>query len=138
MPAVVESEIPRIEYVTQISWSTDDASIATVDSHGMLYGKKEGTVTIHASCTLTGGKSYSATCAVEVYPALDGDIKWKISGDTLTLEVGGGAGDMRGYPVTPPVMSDDIPYWEQCAEYSSVSKIIVSGGIISIGAAAFY
>lgn len=67
----------------KITWKSDDKTVATVNSKGMVTGKDEGEAYITAT---VGGKKYD--CYVVVYmPYLDTDSLDLEVGDTYTLEV---------------------------------------------------
>lgn len=50
-------------------WESDDPSIVEVDQDGVLRGKEHGDAIISVTATLSG-KSYTATCTVEVIPVV--------------------------------------------------------------------
>lgn len=55
--------LPDIAYNKNVTWSSSDTSIATVDSSGVITAKNEGIVTITAT---TEDGNYSAMCSVGV------------------------------------------------------------------------
>ena len=78
----------RIDGITEkkdVTWSSDDTDVATVDENGTVSGLSEGTVTVTA--TLPGG-SYAA-CTVEVKPdavVIDDHGERSIAtGETVTI-----------------------------------------------------
>lgn len=50
----------------QVVWTTDDASIATINNQGLVTGIKYGTTTVSATYTHTDSKIYKASCIVVV------------------------------------------------------------------------
>src|SRR6266496_3833718 len=67
-----------------ITWSSDSAAVATVNSSGLVTGLKAGTATIRAT---SEGKSSTATITVTLAPV----ASVTVSPSTVTLQVGGTA-----------------------------------------------
>ena len=63
-----------------VSWQSDDETVATVSSNGMVTGLKEGTVIITATCG-----NVSAICAVTVKPIPASNIEITSGNVTLTM-----------------------------------------------------
>ena len=63
-PIVTEIE-PENASVQDVTWTTSNPAIATVDAHGVVYGKATGAVLVTAT-TVEGG--YTASCVVNVVP----------------------------------------------------------------------
>lgn len=68
-----------------VSWSTSDPAVATVDSYGLVTGVQEGMATITVT-TEDGGKT--ATCAVTVMAKIIAVESVTIEPSSLELEVG--------------------------------------------------
>lgn len=49
-----------------ITWTSSDTNVATVDKYGHVYGCGKGTAEITATVTVEDGRSYSKTCEIEV------------------------------------------------------------------------
>ena len=71
-------------YQDQVTWSTSDASVATVDEHGVVTGIQGGTATITATSVDTndGGEHVTASCAVTVKSL--GDLSAKVNAQVVT------------------------------------------------------
>ena len=71
-------------YQDQVTWSTSDASVATVDEHGVVTGIQGGTATITATSVDTndGGEHATASCAVTVKSL--GDLSAKVNAQVVT------------------------------------------------------
>lgn len=67
-----------------MTWSTSDASVATVDEHGVVTGIQGGTATITATSVDTndGGEHVTASCAVTVKSL--GDLSAKVNAQVVT------------------------------------------------------
>ena len=71
-------------YQDQVTWSTSDASVATVDEHGVVTGIQGGTATITATSVDTndGWEHVTASCAVTVKSL--GDLSAKVNAQVVT------------------------------------------------------
>lgn len=69
--AIVRDEDGAVMAGQTVTWSTDDAGVATIDASGLATGVSTGTVTVTASA---GNASGEATLEVWVAPVVDGYV----------------------------------------------------------------
>ena len=103
-----------------VTWSSSDASVATVDANGNVKGVKAGTATITVT---TADGSKTATCAVtvkekpaETVPAESVTLDKK----ELTLKVGGSAETLRA-TVTPDNTTDELKWTVSNNEFVKIT-----------------
>jgi uncharacterized protein YjdB len=87
-----------------VTWTSSDSSIATVDSTGKVTAIKEGSVTITA--TTSDGSNKSATCTI--------NVKNPVSGNGL-LTVTMTDGQQRSYDLTMSQINDFITWYNNRA-----------------------
>ena len=109
-----------------VSWSTSDASIATVDTEGNVTAISVGEATITATC---GDKS--ATCKVTVYPILAESITLDKTELTLTI----GASEKLTATVLPEDVTDKTVTWS--TSDASIATVDNEGNVtaVSVGEA---
>ena len=109
-----------------VTWSTSDASIATVDNEGNVTAVAVGEATITATC---GDKT--ATCKVTVNPILAESITLDKTELTLTI----GASEKLTATVLPEDVSDKTVTWS--TSDASIATVDAEGNVkaISVGEA---
>ena len=109
-----------------VTWSTSDASIATVDAEGNVKATSVGEATITATC---GDKS--ATCKVTVNPILAESITLDKTELTLTI----GASEKLTPTVLPEDVTDKTVTWS--TSDASIATVDAEGNVkaISVGEA---
>lgn len=121
--------LPADATETNVTWSTSDATIATV-SEGVVTTKKAGTVTITATSEpgSDGTTTYSASCTITISdPIMVEEID--LGMDTMTLEIG----DVT--EIEPIVYPDEAALKELNWSSSSTSVATVSNGTVTALAA---
>ena len=111
-----------------VTWSTSDASIATVDAEGNVKATSVGEATITATC---GDKS--ATCKVTVNPILAESITLDKTELTLTI----GACEKLTATVLPEDVADKTVTWS--TSDAAIATVDTEGNVtaISVGEATF-
>ena len=61
-----EAHVLPVSYTDQVTWSSSDPSVATVDENGLVSGVSAGTVTITATSVATDESGQPATASAEV------------------------------------------------------------------------
>ena len=109
-----------------VTWSTSDASIATVDNEGKVTAVSIGVATITATC---GDKS--ATCKVTVNPILADSITLDKTELTLTI----GASEKLTATVLPEDVTDKTVTWS--TSDAAIATVDTEGNVtaISVGEA---
>lgn len=104
---------------TKITWTTSNSSIATVDSNGIVTGKKAGTVTVTAT---TPGGLYSASCKVNVVIPVTGV---KINADTVIVP----KGEKRSVTVSvlPSDATDQSVTWSTPSQTFPIIEVSPTG-----------
>lgn len=106
----------------QITWTSSDSSIATVDSNGKVTGVKEGTCTI----TAASADGLTATCSVTVSKGQSGEsISLNKSASNLTI----GNSDTLVATTTPSAVNVK---WS--SSNTSVATVDQNGKVTAIGA----
>lgn len=129
-----ESVMPLDATKKQVTWSTSDASIATVSSSGVVAGVGNGSVTITAT-SVNGGKK--ATCELTVFGAAVIPTNVMISGCVESLTVGETAS--LSATVSPVEATDKSVTWSSSnmaiATVSSAGVVTaVAAGSVTISA----
>ena len=107
----------------QLTWTSSNTTVATVNSSGLVTGKKDGEVTITCSYTVNGQKA-SADCTVRV-----SDLP-KVTGVTLeTSVVAVKAG--KTVQLTPTVSPTSVTVSQLGWTSADASIATVSGGTVS-------
>ena len=113
---------PENATIKDVSWSSDNTTVATVDANGKVTAKAAGTAKITATC---GDKSTACNVTVFLASGVFGNLSW-----TLTSE---GALNINGTGAMPE--SGAIPW----ASHSNTIKVaIIGNGLTSISPNAFH
>ncbi|MDO4739632.1 MAG: Ig-like domain-containing protein [Eubacteriales bacterium] len=114
----LSAEVKPVSAVGAFQWSSSDPSIASVDSYGLVIGRKAGTATI----TVTFGKA-TASCAVTVT-----DIADSISCSVSDLFIGVGQKYSASYVLTPAGCAERVT-WTTYPQSSSAASVSEEGVI---------
>ena len=120
----------------EITWTSSDKNVVTVDSNGWVKAEGAGTATITATTMKDKDKTpLTATCVVTVSNVVDSGkcgsrATWELSGEgKLSI---GGMGDMEDYPYGSTI-ANSAP-WAKYAE--KITEVYV-GGVEKIGNSSF-
>ena len=118
-----------------VSWSSDNSSVATVNSTGRVSAVSEGTATITASMYY-GGSTYKDTCKVTVTAAIKPSIE--LSTGSVSLNIG----DTTSLTATTTPSGETV-FWSssdnKIATVGSSGKVTaVSEGTVTITASLYY
>ena len=105
-----------------VTWSTSDASVATVDQNGEVYAVKAGTATITVT-TEDGGKT--ATCEVSVLASVSG-----VSLNKNRLELVEGSSETLHATITPSNAANKKVTWS--SSNSSVATVDDNGKVTAV------
>ena len=119
---LVANVLPEYASNKDVTWSSSDESIATVNSKGVVTGKKEGTVTI--SCTTVDG-GYIANCKVNVVISAQAVT---LNRETMTLQAG--YNYTLQATVTPETATNKLVTWSSSDE--RVVKVNANGTVSAI------
>ena len=125
---------PSTANITSVTWTSSDASVASVSSSGVVAGKIRGTATVTA--TAKDGSGVSASCDVEVK-----QLVTSVSLDKNSLSLNEGAVDVINATIKPSNANDQTLTWtssdESIAIVDGVGKIVAkSKGTATITASA--
>ena len=119
---LVAKVLPEYASNKDVTWSSSDESIATVNSKGVVTGKKEGTVAI--SCTTVDG-GYIANCNVNVVISAQAVT---LNRETMTLQAG--FNYTLQATVTPSTATNKLVTWTSSDE--RVVKVNSNGTVSAI------
>ena len=122
---------------TDVTWTTSDASVATIDDSGKVTGVKQGTVTITAATTTSEGKVLTATHEVTVTASTVSSINAYLffqnsptanpdSNETSEWLPSGGRGDLKMNVNIEGAVWSYNPSSEAYNCYNNVSNRVVS------------
>ncbi len=100
--------LPENATVRDVTWSSSDSSVASVDADGVVTGKKAGTAVITA-VTKDGGFAASCTVNVEVHVM-------SVAFNDETFTVREGQTDVLDYVIEPEDASDQSVSWSSSDE----------------------
>ena len=115
---------PTTATLGSVTWSSDDDTVATVSSAGLVTAVADGTATVTAAATLTVDsvdKAVSATCTVKVETASTATLALDKTSLALTV---GGTGTLTATPSAVSWTSDT----------TSVATVDTSGKVTAIAA----
>ena len=119
---LVAQVLPEYASNKEVTWSSSDESIATVNSKGVVTGKKEGVVAI--SCTTADG-GFVANCNVNVVISAQ---KVTLNRETMTLQAG--FNYTLQATVTPATATNKLVTWTSSDE--RVVKVNANGTVSAI------
>ncbi len=119
---LIAKVLPEYASNKDVTWSSSDESIATVNSKGVVTGKKEGTVAI--SCTTVDG-GYIANCNVNVVISAQAVT---LNRETMTLQAG--FNYTLQATVTPATATNKLVTWTSSDE--KVVKVNSNGTVSAI------
>ncbi len=120
--------LPEDATIKDVTWSSDDESVATVDATGKVTAVKAGEATITATATDGSGKTVSCTVTVKEPIILVSEIK--LDNESLSLEEG--ASKTITASVKPLNVTDKTITWKSSDE--SVATVDVTGKVTAVKA----
>lgn len=119
--ATLNATVNPLGYVSQeVTWSSSDATIASVDENGNITALKGGTATITA--TSKEDSTVKATCTVRVQVPVQG-----ITLDKTSLSLDAGSSATLTATINPPNATDKTVTWTS----SNVSVASVKNGVVT-------
>ncbi|MBO6193301.1 MAG: Ig-like domain-containing protein [Clostridiales bacterium] len=114
--------VPEGAVYGDLTWTSSDENIVTVDSNGVVTPVGLGTASISVSAEYEGHTAYSNACTVNVYERVDGVT---VSPDTLSLTVGGESESLT-VTIDPPLESYTIEWSSSDESVATVDDGVVS------------
>lgn len=93
--------VPATAYDTSVTWSSDRADIAAVDSNGTVTANRAGNAVI--TCLANDGSGVKAVCRVSVVPVVPENLQASVTYDSVRLTWGAvqGVGGYEIYRLNP-------------------------------------
>lgn len=116
---------PKTTSIKKVTWKSEDTSIATVESNGLVRGIAEGSTKITA--TTTDGSKKTATCYLKVTEKVP-VTSIVVAQTALTMKKGDSS--KLSYTLLPNNTSDDISF---ASDNNRVAKVSANGTVKAMG-----